>query len=103
MRYCKIKSTGELLSTQSGDDDLEVMYSNNSAYARDELEVGVEDASVIDGWRDDWKSANRTYSDKRKSEYPTLEELVVALYDTDDKAAIEKRRADVKAKYPKPE
>ena len=41
--------------------------------------------------------------DKRRSEYPTIEELVVALYDTDDKAAIEKRRADVKAKYPKPE
>ena len=39
----------------------------------------------------------------RKSEYPSIEELVVALYDTDDKAAIEKRRADVKAKYPKPE
>ena len=32
-----------------------------------------------------------------------IEELVVALYDTDDKAAIEKRRSDVKAKYPKPE
>ena len=42
------------------------------------------------------------FYDKRKSEYPTIEELVVALYDTDDKAAIEKRRADVKAKYPKP-
>ena len=39
---------------------------------------------------------------KRKSEYPKISELTVALYDTDDKAAIEKRRADVKAKYPKP-
>ena len=38
----------------------------------------------------------------RKSEYPSIEELVVALYDTDDKAAIEKRRADIMAKYPKP-
>ncbi len=42
------------------------------------------------------------YQRDRKAEYPTIEELVVALYDTDDKAAIEKRRADVKAKYPKP-
>ena len=42
------------------------------------------------------------FYDKRRSEYPTIEELIVALYDTDDKAAIEKRRADVKAKYPKP-
>ena len=37
----------------------------------------------------------------RKSEYPTIEELVVALYDTDDKSAIEAKRAEVKAKYPK--
>ena len=42
------------------------------------------------------------FYNKRRSEYPTIGELVVALYDTDDKAAIEKRRADVKAKYPKP-
>jgi len=27
---------------------------------------------------------------------------MIRLYDTDDKAAIEKRRSDVKAKYPKP-
>jgi len=37
----------------------------------------------------------------RKAEYPTIEELVVALYDTDDKSAIEAKRAEVKAKYPK--
>ena len=44
----------------------------------------------------------KEYQRLRKREYPKIEELVVALYDTDDKAAIEKRRADVKAKYPKP-
>ena len=41
------------------------------------------------------------YQRLRKSEYPTIEELVVALYDTDDKSAIETKRAEVKAKYPK--
>ena len=41
------------------------------------------------------------YQRKRKAEYPTIEELVVALYDTDDKAAIDAKRAAVKAKYPK--
>jgi len=41
------------------------------------------------------------YARKRKEEYPTIEELVVALYDTDDKAAIDAKRAAVKAKYPK--
>jgi hypothetical protein len=41
------------------------------------------------------------YARKREAEYPTIEELVVALYDTEDKVAIEAKRAEVKAKYPK--
>ena len=45
----------------------------------------------------------KDYARKRKAEYPSIEELVVALYDTDDKAAIEAKRAEVKAKYPKNE
>ena len=44
----------------------------------------------------------KEYQRKRKAEYPTVEELVVALYDTGDKADIETKRAAVKAKYPKP-
>lgn len=46
--------------------------------------------------------AKTQYKRDRRAEYPSIEELVVALYDTDDKAALEKRRSDVKAKYPKP-
>ena len=42
------------------------------------------------------------YARKRKSEYPSIEELVVALYDTDDKTAIDEKRAEIKLKYPKP-
>ena len=42
------------------------------------------------------------YARKRQAEYPSIEELVVALYDTDDKADIEAKRAEVKKKYPKP-
>ena len=44
---------------------------------------------------------NAPWNIKRQREYPKIEELVVALYDTDDKADIDKRRAEVKAKYPK--
>ena len=43
------------------------------------------------------------YARNRQAEYPTIAELTVALYDTDDKSAIEAKRAEVKAKYPKPE
>ena len=42
------------------------------------------------------------YARKREAEYPSIAELTIALYDTEDKAAIETKRAAVKAKYPKP-
>tara|TARA_S200002703_G_scaffold87350_1_gene75208 strand:+ start:570 stop:866 length:297 start_codon:yes stop_codon:yes gene_type:complete len=45
----------------------------------------------------------KEYQRKREKEYPTIQELVVALYDTDDKAAIDAKRTAVKAKYPKGE
>ena len=41
------------------------------------------------------------YARNRKAEYPTIEELVVALYDSEDKAAIDEKRAAVKLKHPK--
>ena len=43
------------------------------------------------------------YARNRQAEYPTIAELTVALYDTDDKSAVEAKRAAVKLKYPKPE
>ena len=42
------------------------------------------------------------YARKRKAEYPSIEELVVALYDTEDKAAIDAKRSEIKLKHPKP-
>ena len=51
-------------------------------------------------WQKDYDS--KQYQRDREAEYPTIQELVVALYDTDDKAAIEAKRAEVKKKYPKP-
>ena len=44
---------------------------------------------------------NAPWNIKREREYPKIAELVVALYDTQDRAEIDKRRADVKKKYPK--
>ena len=49
--------------------------------------------------QDEWDSLE--YQRDRKAEYPTIEELTVALYDTDDKAALETKRAAVKTKWPK--
>ena len=42
------------------------------------------------------------YARKREAEYPSIQDLIVALYDTEDKAAIEAKRAEIKLKYPKP-
>ena len=42
------------------------------------------------------------YARNREAEFPSIQDLVVALYDTDDKSAIESKRAEVKLKYPKP-
>jgi hypothetical protein len=47
------------------------------------------------------KYDNASWDIKRQREYPKIAELVVALYDTQDRAEIDKRRADVKKKYPK--
>ena len=48
------------------------------------------------------ESDAQEYSRKREAEYPSIQQLVVALYDTDDKADIEAKRAEIKKKYPKP-
>ena len=46
--------------------------------------------------------SNNEYARNREAEYPSIQELVVGLYDLDDKADIVAKRAAVKAKYPKP-
>ena len=49
----------------------------------------------------DIETLNQVYAN-RKSEYPSVQDLVVALYDTEDKIAIDIKRAEIKLKYPKP-
>ena len=48
-----------------------------------------------------WDLENNSYKSNRAKEYPSIAELVVALYDTEDKLAIENKRASIKTKYPK--
>ena len=51
--------------------------------------------------QDNFDENNKEYKLKREAEYPSVQDLVVALYDTDDKAAIDEKRAAVKLKHPK--
>ena len=88
---------------------------NRNVDANDDRQIGIPDdmgnrhRRKVQVWIDAGNTPTpyvapvKTWEENRQAEYPKIEELVVALYDTDDKAAIEKRRSDVKAKYPKPE
>ena len=97
MKFIKQKSTDKIVYRESPHTDKTI---TNAVI---DTNIDLADLEVVEeSWsEDDWHTNTVSYQDKRKSEYPTIEELVVALYDDDDKAAIEKRRADVKAKYPK--
>jgi len=71
-------------------------------------EWNVEEAQPTDAQLDafesqanDLEALNQVYAN-RKAEYPSVQDLVVALYDTDDKAAIDAKRTEIKLKYPKP-
>ena len=65
-----------------------------------EAQPTEEQLNAFESQANDIETANQVIIN-RKNEYPTIQELVVALYDTEDKAAIEAKRAEVKAKYPK--
>ena len=71
----------------------------------DAIKSGIPDAptwsemqSTMTALQADFDS--KQYSRDRQAEYPSIEELVVALYDSEDKAEIDRRRAEVKNKYP---
>ena len=106
--YIKRKSDGVILSscssqTVSSPTDLAGLHSFITSRG-----LSVDDYTFADGTQAELQvmmdeAHVATWEENRQAEYTTIEELVVALYDTDDKAAIEKRRSDVKAKYPKPE
>ena len=79
-----------------------VTINGDTVWDKDGNEIIIDDTLVqneTDRLQTEYDA--KDYARKRKAEYPTIEELVVALYDTDDKSAIEAKRAEVKAKYPK--
>jgi hypothetical protein len=95
----------------------EELHPNTSVYISGECEkdllgVRLTDGSTLSFTFDDVlvKKAelqaeydSKQYQRDRLQEYPSIQELVVALYDESDKQAIIERRNAVKAKYPKPE
>jgi len=77
---------------------------NEKAYDKDSKLVEIDEDKVaeeVKRLQSDYDS--KQYQRDRLAEYPSIQELVVALYDADDKAEIDKKRAEIKKKYPKPE
>ena len=58
----------------------------------------AEKQAIVDDWNN--PVDNRTYAEKRQAEYPSIEECVHAILD-DDLDALQAKRAEVKARYPK--
>jgi hypothetical protein len=100
MKFIKQKSTGQIVHREMPHTDKTL---DNAVHAQ---RIDKADLEIVEeNWTDEeWNNALQNqlgYAEKRKAEYPTIAELVVALYDTQDRAEIDKRRADVKKKYPK--
>jgi hypothetical protein len=87
-----LDSLGYKLPVSLIDDHLE-WYGHEPAYT--DAELTAEIARLNAKWD------AQEYARQRKAEYPSIQDLVVALYDTEDRAAIDTKRAAVKAKYPK--
>ena len=85
--------------------DVKLRDDGDGAYIEEwnveEVQPTEEQLNALESQADAVEALNQVYAN-RKAEYPSVQDLVVALYDTDDKSAIEAKRAEVKAKYPKP-
>ena len=78
----------------------------NGVYIKSWISLDAQPTvSAIEAAEVEWQTAYdaQEYARKRKVEFPSIEDLVVALYDTEDKAAIDAKRAEIKLKYPKPQ
>tara|TARA_R110000803_G_scaffold5900_1_gene19305 strand:+ start:550 stop:861 length:312 start_codon:yes stop_codon:yes gene_type:complete len=102
MRILKIKATNRIIEAQSHATEGTLLSNALSrGFDASEVEESLVTQEQYNTLMDTQNEADKTYSDKRRLEYPSIEELIVALYDTEDKLVIETKRAEIKAKYPK--
>ena len=66
-----------------------------------EAQPTQEQLNAFESQANDMEALNQVYAN-RQTEYPSVQDLVVALYDSEDKTAVDEKRADIKLKYPKP-
>ena len=101
MNYSRQISTGRLIRscTKTPLETLLREAISNGALEGD-VEVGTADDMVVQGWLAEQIESDKTYLEKRKEEYPSIEECVHAILDgeLDD---LQIKRQAVKDKYPK--
>ena len=82
--------------------DVKLQDDGEGAYIKEwnvaEAQPTEEQLNAFESQANDMEALNQVYAN-RKAEYPTIQDLVVALYDTEDKVAIEAKRAEIKLKY----
>jgi len=114
MRVCIEKSTGKLIESQSGGDDipelmearLDTLKQNvlNAGYSESDIEVkfvtDAEFAAIMEAIK-----PIPTYEDLRRAEYPSADELIVALWERviegrpESADILQAKREAVKIKY----
>ena len=103
IKYCKLISTGQLVfSVNAEQPDAQVMASALSMEGVVEADVEIGTMS-FDDFRDArkiWDLEHLSTKEKRKAEYPSIEECVHAILD-DEVDALQIKRKAVKDKYPK--
>lgn len=105
--YVKEKATGKILTSSSGQDQnnpIHIEAMNNFVTSRgwslSNYEIGFADDNVVKNWVDTQIESAKTYIDKRKSEYPSIEECVHAILDG-ELDALQAKRKIVKERHPK--
>jgi len=108
--YVKEKATNKVLTSTNGQDQnnpIHVEAVNNFVISRgwslDDYEVGFADDNVVKEWFDIQDEALKTYADKRKEEYPPIEDYLDGIV-KGDTAQVDKYISDclaVKTKFPK--
>jgi len=103
IKYCKLISTGQLIfSVNAEQPDAQVMASALSmeGVVEADVEIGTMSFEDFRDARKIWDLEHLSTEEKRKAEYPSIEECVHAILD-DEVDALQIKRKAVKDKYPK--
>ena len=100
-----LKANGKTFADEKDNIELKNLSDGNGDFINSWNVSGLaqpteEQLNAVESEANDLEALNQVISN-RKNEYPTIEELVVALYDSEDRAAIDEKRAAVKLKHPK--